>query len=288
MMQDSRVVYYNSKGQSFILQGDGLCFLDVLPLFEYSWSYELTNSTTGQGGAAHGFARYPRTVNLELRMRGFTRQGFLDKVNQLQAVTEMDTLSETAGRLYIGDQYMSCYLGVAGSVPSAPRNANFATVGITVLAVRPFWCTDVVYTLLPAGSEEEEGDAMAKKYSFKYPYRYATGITNRQIINNHYAPCPMILTIQGPVTAPYIEIGGNVYNVSSTVLATQRLIIDQPARRIYLVGQTGAETNVFNARNKQHDIFTPIPVGESNVVYTGSYAVSITLVEQRSAPKWTD
>ena len=288
MMQDSRVTYYNSKGQSFVLQGDGLCYLDVFPLFEYSWEYELTNSTTGMGGAAHGFARYPRTVNLELRIRGHNRQQFLDKINALQTVTDIDKLSEEPGRLYIGDQYMSCFLGVAGTVPSAPRNANFATVGITVLAVRPFWCTDVVYTLRPAGSEEEEGDAMAKKYSFKYPYRYATGITNRIIINNHYAPCPMILTIQGPVTAPYIEIGGHVYNVSSTVLATQRLIIDQPARRIYLVGQTGAETNVFNARNKQHDIFTPVPVGESNVVYTGSYAVSITLVEQRSAPKWTD
>lgn len=287
-MLDSNVTYYNSKGQSIVLQGDGMCFLDVLPLFEYAWEYELTNSTTGQGGAAHGFARWPRTVSLELRLRGFTRQQFIQKMNDLQAITEIDALSETAGRLYVGNQYLNCFLGVAGSVPSAPRNANFATVGITVLAVRPFWCTDVVYTLLPSSAEESEGDAMAKKYSFKYPYRYATGITNRQIINTHYAPCPMILTIQGPVTAPYIEIGGNVYNVSSTVLATQRLIIDQTTRRIYLVGQNGAETNVFNARNKTHDIFTPIPVGESNVVYTGSYAVSITLVEQRSAPKWTD
>lgn len=288
MMNDIPVRYVSSAGRAFVLQGDGRAFLDVFPLFHFSWDYELVNSTSGMGGAATNFARFPKTVELELRLRGYDRQGFLDKINELHRVAEPDLVSATPGRLYLGDQYMVCYLTAAGGVSSAPRNGHFATQALTVLAVRPFWCREVEFQFVPqSGGGEVEND-MAKKYNLRYPYRYNTGLNARQLYNNFYLPTPMIITIQGPASTPAIQIGSNVYRVNAQVLATEYLVIDQPARQIYTVGETGQRVNRFNDRDKRTDIFAPAPVGNSTVLYNGDFVVSIRLVQQRSAPEWTE
>ena len=285
-MNDASVIYKNAAGTQFILQGDDLCFIDVLPLFDYAWSYELVNSASGMGGAAAHFARDPRTVGLELRVRGHSRQEFLQRINRLQEIAEPDILDNTPGKLYINDQYMVCYLAVGGGVSSAPRNGNFATAEVNVLAVRPFWCRDVEYTFLP----EEEGQGTGgpgKKYNLKYAYRYGTGTNRGKIINTHYLPCPMRIIVQGPASTPNLQIAGHTYKVNATILGTEYLVIDQVEHKIYKVGQNGNITNLFNSRDKLNDIFLPAPVGESAVQYTGTYTVSVTLVEQRSAPEWT-
>ena len=286
MAIDLPVRYVNHQGASFTLQGDGLTFLDVLPLYAFSWDYEIINSVTGQGGAARGFSRFPRTIELELRMRGFSRAQFLQQMNDLHAVTEVDALAESPGRLYVGNQYMVCFLSVAATVPSAPRNGNFATQAVTVLAVRPFWCTEKTYTFNPV-SVPESPDDMGKKYDLKYPYRYGSGLLQGSIKNEHYAPTPAIITIYGHVSNPAIQIGGHLYNVDVVLTAADRLVIDQAARKIYTVNAAGEQVNAFGARNKQSDIFFPIQPGENGVTYSGEYLFTITLVEQRSQLKWT-
>lgn len=284
-MNDATVIYKNAAGKQVILQGDDLCFLDVLPLFEFQWTYDLVNSASGMGGAATHFARDPRTINLDLRMRGHNRKEFLQRVNRLQQIAEPDVLENTPGRLYIGDQYMECYLAVGGGVASAPRGGNFATVEINVLAVRPFWCRDVEYTFKV--EEENQGTGGAgKKFNLKYAYRYGTGTNRGKIINTHYAPCPMRITVQGPASVPALQIAGNTYRVNASILATEYLVIDQVERKIYKVGQSGEVTNLFNNRDKLNNIFLPAPVGEFTVQYMGSYSVMVTLVEQRSMPEW--
>lgn len=287
MWQDLSVRYVNHEGASFTLQGDGLTFLDVLPLYEYEWSYELVNDVSGMGGAAMGFSRFPRTLELELRMRGFTRAQFIQQMNDLHAVTDADALSGQPGRLYVGDQYMVCFLAVSATVESAPRLGNFATQTITVLAVRPFWCTEQQYTFNPAAAEEESPEDMGKKYNLRYPYRYGSGLAASVIKNTHYAPAPAIIVIYGPASNPSVQIGNVIYNVDVVLTASQRLVIDGTENRIYTVGSDGTETNVFNARNKAYDIFSPVPVGESPVLYSGDFLMTITLVQQRSQLKWT-
>ena len=287
MAADLNVRYVNHEGSAFALQGDGKTFLDVLPLYSFSWDYELINDVTGMGGSAAGFARFPRTMDLELRMRGFSRAQFLEQMNALHAITEVDALSAQPGRLWVGDQYISCFLAVSGEVESAPRLGNFATQTVTVLVVRPFWCTEQEYTFNPATAEEESPEDMGKKYDLRYPYRYGSGLASSTLRNTHYAACPAIITIYGPASSPSVQIAGHTYAVDVTLAASQRLVIDGTTRKIYTVGSDGAETNVFNLRDKSSDPFAPVPVGESPVVYSGEYLMTITLVEQRSQLKWT-
>ena len=279
------VYYQNSAGQAFTLYGDGLTYIDPMELHTWDWSYSVTNRITGMGGDASYFARHPRTFDLELRMRGMNHGQFLDQMNTLHDITEADIVNGTPGRLYVDDQYLVCYLAVAGDKPIHLKNSNFAIREVTVLAVEPYWCTPVRYTINPVASQQTNDNG--KKYNMRYAYRYGTGVSGNTIINDHYAAAPAIIQVFGPATNPSLTIAGVTYAVNVTLTATDRLVIDQVAHKIYTVSETGVKTSVFNSRNKYYDIFAPIPVGANSVVYSGDFSVEITLIQQRSELRWT-
>ena len=148
------IKYVNHNGTEFVLNGDGLTFVDDMPLHSYEWSYTLTNRVTGMGGIASNFARWPRNFTIEVRLRGYTKQQFVDQINTLHSVIDADCVDEQPGRLYVDDQYMVCFLAVAGATPVHPKTGNFATVELTVLAVEPYWCTEETTRLVADGSGE--------------------------------------------------------------------------------------------------------------------------------------
>lgn len=282
------VYYINSRNQRFTLQGDDLCFLDVLPLYGYKWEYDVANRPSGMGGTATGFSRYPREIALDLRMRGRTREDFLQRANLLAAVADVDALNETPGRLYVGDQYLTCYLSTGGNVTQAPRNGNFALQSIKVLAVEPYWCTEKTTNLYKQTSGPEELDSMSKRYNLRNPYHYSgTGYTSVTLLNSHYAPAPMRIVVYGTAADPAITINGNLYQVNVTVLETERLVVDQTNHTIYKLSANGTRSNCFDSREKTSDIFLPVPVGENTLNYSGEFNASVTIIEQRSQLRWT-
>ena len=287
-MADLSIYYINSQSQRFTLEGDDLSFVDALPLYSYKWDYDTINRPSGMGGTASGFSRFPREIGLELRIRGRTREDFLQRANQLAAVADVDALNETPGRLYVGDQYLVCYLSTSGSVSLAPRNGNFALQEVKVLAVEPYWCTEKVLNLYKQSTTPEESDSMSKRFNLRNPYHYSgSSYTSVPLINTHYAPAPMRITIYGAIADPAITINGNLYQVNVTVLATERLVIDQTSHTIYKLSANGEKTNCFNARDKENDIFLPVPAGENTVTYSGEFNASIAIIEQRSQLRWT-
>lgn len=279
------IYYENSNGQTVTLLGDGLTFIDVMDLYTWEWSYSLSNRITGYGGDASDFARYPRTFEMELRMRGMSKEDFLRQVNTLHDVTEADMIACNPGRLYVDDQYLTCYLAVAGAKPTHPKNSNFMTRNVTVLAVEPYWCTPIQITINP--STDVQTNDNGKKFNLKYSYRYGTGVSGSTIINDHYAAAPAIIQFFGPAANPSITIAGVTYGVNETLTATDRLVIDQIKHKIYKVSETGIKTNAFDSRNKAFDIFAPIPVGSNTIVYSGDFVVQITMIQQRSELRWT-
>ena len=147
-----------------------------------------------------------------------------------------------------------------------------------------YWVTEetTVFNIVTPSEEDTTG----KRFDLKYPYRYGTGLAVETLINNHYSASPAIITIYGAVSNPTFHINGISYGVNTVVTSTERLVIDQVSNRIYLVGATGTETNVFDLRDKTTNMFNKFPVGESQIVYDGSFKMSITLVQQRSELKW--
>ena len=150
-----KVYYQNSSGRRFTLYGDGLSYIDPMELHTFGWSYTLSNNLSGQGSVASNFARYARTFELELRMRGYSVQEFLNQVNTLHDITEADVCAAQPGRLYVDEQYLTCYLTVAGDEPRHPRGTPWMTRTVTVLAVEPYWCTPVTVNLAPPPPETD-------------------------------------------------------------------------------------------------------------------------------------
>lgn len=166
------VYYVNHTGAKFTLLGDGLTYIDPMELHSFEWSYVVTNRLSGMGGVATDFARRPRTFELELRMRGYDRQQFLDQVNSLHDITEADMIAGEPGRLYVDEQYLTCYMAVSGADPSHPRLSNFMTKVVTVLAIEPYWCTPVTVTLY---APQEESGQEPQLWFFKTGVQYVTG-----------------------------------------------------------------------------------------------------------------
>lgn len=279
------VYYQNHKGDKFILNGDGLTFMDLTPVRSFEWNYNLSNRVNGMGSLANGFARWARNVEIEIRQRGFTKQQFYDQMNRLHEVTEIDCLNEKPGRLYACGQYLTCFLSVSGAIDNNAPFTNFAYRKANMLIVEPYWCTETTTIFHVASSATQ--DTTGKRYTLKYPYRYGTSYSSNKLINTFYADCPAIITIYGAVDNPSVVINSNTFNVDVTLTATQRLVIDQVEKKIYTIDGSGNKTNVFNKRNKAYDIFKPLVSGENTVVYDGSFMMTIALIARRSELRWT-
>lgn len=278
-----RVRYVNHNNVEYILHGAGHTFTDTLAMRSYDWTFVTTNRPSGMGGTASGFARYPIVRELLIGIWGFTAAAFAAQANELLAVADADVMAGEPGRLYLDNQYIVCYLSVGGSVEAFSERAHFVKKRVRALVVEPYWCTEVSTTY---NKIEQQTDTTGKKYDLRYAYRYGSGYSVNTLFNNHYAAAPSVITIYGAVENPSVIIAGNTYNVDVQLAATARLVIDQVQQKIYTVAADGARTNVFNARNKAHDVFIPIPSGANQVLYSGDFKFEITLVQQRSEPLW--
>ena len=279
--------YVNANNMTVQLNDESSSWTRLDTLRSYKWDYATTQRPSGAGGKASGFGRWPKEATIKTSITCTTREALNEWQNSLQSVTEPDVLNETPGRLYIDDQYMTCYI-VAAETEEYNLPGCFAIVKYTVLAVEPYWCTEVSYMF--GTYDNEEIDTTGKKYNLRYPYRYGTGLAQTTINNKHYAACPAIITMYGntpTVTNPYVTINNIIRQVNVSLLGTERVVINQLEHTIYKVNSSGAKSNVFNSRNKNFDIFAEIPAGEVQFSYPGTFKVEITLIQQRSMPKWT-
>lgn len=275
-----RVKYENSQGTELNLN-DGNYFVNENDLKSFVWDYEITGRTSGLGGKVKRFSRQAAEKSLKIAVRG-TQEQFAARMNALHALTEPDILSCTPGKLWLNGQYIICYLGVSSGITGESRRGLYAEKEMTVVAVEPFWHTEETHHFRPTTGSVTGG----KKYNLRYPYRFGTGYSNSTLYNNHYASTPMILTIYGPVTNPEVTIAGQLYAVTAVILASERLVVDQIARTITKIDASGGKYNMFDARNKENDIFLHAPSGNSSVQFS-NLTFDVTLIQRRSEPKWT-
>ena len=278
------VKYQNHDGSAMILHGDGKSFMDLNVLRGYNWDFSTSNRPNGMGGSVLAFAHKPLSKKIRVSTVANTIDELYDIKNGFHAIAEPDIIAKEEGKLFVGEQYVSCYL-VGIDVDEYNIRSHLAIVDVTVLITKPFWCTETTSVFNIDTSLAT--DTTAKKFPYRFPYRYATGYANMKLNNTHYTECPMIISIYGPVQNPSIQIAGNTYNVSVQVATGSRLVIDQTRHTIEIVNSIGQRTSVFNQRNKQYDVFLPLPAGDNNVQHSGEFKFAITIVQQRSGLKWT-
>lgn len=268
------IYYKNNRGQEISLSSWPYQISDS-DFFDYEWDYDSANDPTFGGRVTkmtRKVARYSVTVAI------MTSQARAELLELLEA----DVLALKPGRLYIGEDYLTCY--VYGSNKSDFRDpASFAVCKLKIVTGRPMWIREQFYRFDVSMAQVADD---AKVYPSLYPWRYASGMKNCRITNTHYASCNFLMRIYGRALNPQIYIGGNLYGFNILLEEQEYLEIDSTAGTIYKVQNSGVRENCFNVRDKSADAFLPIDPGVQSITWSGEFDFEITLYEERSEPRW--
>ena len=124
-------------------------------------------------------------------------------------------------------------------------------------------------------------------YEVKYAHDYAVNVCGKTIHCDSVGKNAFRILIYGEAVNPHITIGGHAYAINGTVGEGETLLIDSTAKTITLTTASGSTVNWFDKRSRDSYIFEPIPAGDSEVLWNGSFRFDLTIIEKRSEPRWT-
>ncbi len=274
------ITYVNSKGTVLNLDKKPY-YVEKSGLYDFSWSLGFASRPLYDGGRVVSRRRSNNVRELTLFVYADTDAEFCKAMNDLSDTMTIDVEELSPGKLYVGEQYLSCYVS-AGEKTVSKDWPHCIKMTLTFFPQNPCWCTERTFSF----NFKDEEDAEGLKYPKKYPFHYSSLTKEANIINEHYAPSPMIIKIFGPAENPRLSIGGAAMGVDVALEEGEYAVIDQRERSIYKASVTGEITNLFNRRLKNGNIFAYAPAGVSLIECSGDLNMDITLVKQRSEPQW--
>lgn len=278
------IYYRNNKNEKIYLDRKPYMMLASTDLFDYDWDYTVAGTLV------------PRVTKLSNNMKkktftiiieGEDKNSTNEKLNKFLNVVEYDTTNLVPGRLYVGECYLTCY--VIGSKKSAHYgNSNKVSIEITLLAISTFWTKEIRTTLGYIQDEEEDEPApdYGLDYPYDYPYDFTPGGYVKTLINKGTKPCDFEIIITGPCEKPMLVIFDSYYQVNADLEKGESFVINSKEKSLLKVSVTGSRTNMFNARNKDYNIFKPIPIGSTVVFLNGNFTCTITQFQERNEPEW--
>lgn len=275
------IKYINSKGVTLELDKKPY-FVEKSGLYDFSWSLGFASRPLYDGGKVVSRRRPNTERELTLYVYADNETDFNKAMNDISDTLTADVEALSPGRLYIGGQYLSCYVS-AGEKDISKDWQHCVKITLSFFPQNPCWCSERTFSFA-FSTENDEGGL---KYPRKYPSRYSSLTRNANIVNDHYAPSPMIIKIFGPAENPRFSIGGAAMGVDVTLAQDEYAVIDQIERTISKVSAQGEKTNIFNSRLKNGNIFSCAPSGVSLIECTGELNISVTLIKQRSEPQWS-
>lgn len=259
---------------------------NIQDLLQYEWEYDSSENTGRSGGRITGMKRGIASKPLSISVYGKNHADYIEALNELHSVFERDVQNLTPGRLYFGKSYLTCYLSASSFDSAFDPDVVFSRRIVTLISEYPFWCSEETFEYLPDSRETES--AVYLDYPFDCPYDYLYDIkAGRQLVNDHFSESDFLMTVYGPANNPAVYIAGHKYEVKTVLYDGEYMIINSSAKKIYKVSKDGVETNLFNYRDKESDIFKKIASGSNAVIFNQSFGFSITLFKERSEPEWS-
>lgn len=271
------VRYVNHQGENINLDDDKI-ILQYQELYDYSWDTESKN------GKITGFYRENATIPISVGITADTEEEYLKILNDFFRVIEKDIMTLRNGRLYLGKQYLNCF--ISGSLKEdAFMGVLFQIKNLTLITDCPFWITEEKHEF-KINIGKEVGEYL--DFPFDTPFDLMgdeKGIGN--VILDHYAPCDFLLTVYGPCVNPRIVIGNNLYEVKTKLDAGEYMLIDSRAGTVVRVRTNGVKVNEFDNRvTNPNSPFEKIQPGYNLVSWDGSFWFDLLLFIERSEPVW--
>jgi hypothetical protein len=269
-----RIYYKNHLNEKVDLDSKNI-ILQYHELLNYSW-----NAETNNGRKIVSFYRESATIPIKVTVTADTEETFREVIENFYSIVEKDVLNRIPGKLYVGEQYMSCY--ISGDIKSDVFLKVFIQVkNLTVVTDNPFWIKETEFNFKITDITSTDN----KQYPYKYPYRYANGMNNTYIINPHFTEANFKLRIYGPIVNPQIGIGGYPYLVNIMLEKGEYLEINSMKETVEKVAVNGERESVFHNRAKKKSIFKKVPPGKQEIVWPGTFDFDLLIYEERSEPK---
>lgn len=273
-------IYESHTGQRFVGLENGV-FLNYAELRNYSWSYDKINERISR------FYRAITKRKIPLMVAGQTESIAISAMNRMFDLTEADVNAMKPGRVYVGDYYTNGYI-TESKKSKYLMEKRVCKIDLTLTSDNPAWYKETKHVFLPgvsSGNDIVDGI----DYPFDYPYDYGLPMDGRRIINEAVGSSAFRLLIYGGggISNPSVLIGGHQYAVNGTLKAGETLLIDSMAKTVTLTTAAGTKVNWFDKRSHDSYIFEPIPAGQNIVGWLGTFGFDLTIIEERSEPRWT-
>lgn len=268
------IYYVNHLNEKLELNSENV-ILQYQELFDFSWDSGIVN------GRIASFYRDNATIPITVAVTADTNEEYVEILNEFHSIISKDVVAMSLGKLYIGEQYLSCY--ISGDIKEdAFMGVPMQVKNLTVVTDHPFWIREHPYYFKKSQAKSTNN----KRYAYRYAYRYANGLMNTAIVNDHYADCNFRLIAYGPIVDPLVYIGGHEYLVKIILEEGEYLEIDSAAETVVKVNAFGERINAFNNRNFASSVFEPIHPGRQDVGWSGRFDFDLIIYEERSEPKW--
>lgn len=271
-----KLIYKNHVNESLEFGSGGL-YVNQNDLRDFAWEI------TSKNDRISGFKKGIVSKTLPIIIKTDTVAEGIQLRNRLFEVAEKDVLAVKHGRIIIGDYYLKCFI-TESKKSNYLINKGYMTIEVVVTTDFPHWIkeTTTQFNYFATVSEGANLD-----YNRDFPSDYASNMLGTTLVNTNFVPTNFVLRIYGACNSPAVTIVGHKYAVNVNLGANEYLTIDSVNKTITKTGASGITENCFNLRDRDSYIFEKIPVGNLNVSASGDFKFDVTLLEERSEPKWT-
>lgn len=275
-----RIQYKNHLDEVLDFGLNGM-FVNESDLRNYLWSYTSKNNRISDFSRGIGKKKLPVIIACSSEEEGIAKR------NALFEVAEKDVLAKKHGKIIIGDYYMKCFI-VGSEKSDYLTGKKSMMVKLVIVTDFPAWVKESTSAFRKYDSPFASG-AGGQNLDFPYDYAfdYAPEFLNQNLVNEDFVPTNFRMVIYGPCVAPEIFISGHKYNTSTEIATNEYMVVDSIAKTVDLYRTNGEKVNCFNQRNRESYLFEKIPSGANIVTWEGDFGFDITLLEERSEPKWT-
>lgn len=265
--------YKNHVNEVFEFGKDGI-FVNLNDLHDYEWTVTKKGNRIASLDYAISKRKLPIVIICETEEQGIQAR------NKLLEVVEKDVLAMQHGKIIIGDYYFRCFV-TKSQKKDYLTTKRMMEVTLTLTTDYPYWVKESTITFGGAVS------GVGLDHTYDFPYDYTSSVQVREVNNTGFVASDFRMIIYGPCPNPGVYVNGHLYQVNCDVGEGVYLTIDSSAKKIYLTDNDGAITNVFNLRNRDSYVFEKLAPGKNAVTWDDDFNFDITILEERSEPKWT-
>lgn len=274
------IYYENNAGEKLNLLSEPYR-LQTGSLFDYAWDYEYKKYSSRV--KITRFYKNILTLPLTLGITGRDKESYNEAINRFHEVTERDVISNMPGKLYVGEQYLKCFL-TESSKKDWESDITVLDNEIKLISAEPFWITEKNFSFQKKTAKEKIFEHLDHPYD--YPHDLLAEPYGLDKIEGGTSDSHFKLTIYGPAVFPQIIIGGHIYRVNTVVAEGEYLTIDSRSHEVIRHLIDGTKIDEYDNREHEHSVFKKIPAGIMETEWNGSFGWDITLFEERSEPRW--